>query len=117
MIRRPPRSTLCPYTTLFRSAAAPVRRELLSHELPWHHDAFARDLPSRGAGGGREPQATRGGALLYHRWARRQPGRPRRTDDEASVSEGDTRSLPILLHHRGRPHARRCADGALGTRV
>src|SRR3712207_7613214 len=27
MIRRPPRSTLFPYTTLFRSAAAPLRRE------------------------------------------------------------------------------------------
>src|SRR5438094_7722930 len=27
MIRRPPRSTLFPYTTLFRSASPPVRRE------------------------------------------------------------------------------------------
>src|SRR3712207_8769019 len=28
MIRRPPRSTLCPYTTLFRSAAGRVRRRV-----------------------------------------------------------------------------------------
>src|SRR5438067_11206490 len=34
MIRRPPRSTLFPYTTLFRSPAAPRRlsRRLLVHE-------------------------------------------------------------------------------------
>src|SRR5437773_8136615 len=30
MIRRPPRSTLFPYTTLFRSRAAPVLREVVS---------------------------------------------------------------------------------------
>src|SRR3712207_7365901 len=41
MIRRPPRSTLFPYTTLFRSAAAPYK------ELPdARHDA-ARDLTDR----------------------------------------------------------------------
>src|SRR3712207_8415506 len=33
MIRRPPRSTLFPYTTLFRSARRQVRLELLQHEL------------------------------------------------------------------------------------
>src|SRR3712207_8918576 len=32
MIRRPPRSTLFPYTTLFRS----VRLDDLRHTLPWH---------------------------------------------------------------------------------
>src|SRR2546425_6098777 len=36
MIRRPPRSTLFPYTTLFRSTAGDhLSRELL-HELPAH---------------------------------------------------------------------------------
>src|SRR5256885_16788447 len=30
MIRRPPRSTLFPYTTLFRSARAPVTAQLLA---------------------------------------------------------------------------------------
>src|SRR2546422_4332269 len=30
MIRRPPRSTLFPYTTLFRSAGASIRRGVLS---------------------------------------------------------------------------------------
>src|SRR2546425_11397324 len=31
MIRRPPRSTLFPYTTLFRSATRPVALQLLDH--------------------------------------------------------------------------------------
>src|SRR3712207_7439080 len=45
MIRRPPRSTLFPYTTLFRSAAALLRRERL--------------LPD-GDGGPRRTRALRG---------------------------------------------------------
>src|SRR3712207_7364486 len=37
MIRRPPRSTLFPYTTLFRSLAVPELMRLLvdEHGLPW----------------------------------------------------------------------------------
>src|ERR1039457_6515701 len=31
MIRRPPRSTLCPYTTLFRSHTVPIREPLQHH--------------------------------------------------------------------------------------
>src|SRR3712207_8644147 len=34
MIRRPPRSTLFPYTTLFRSAAAAARRPRAAARLP-----------------------------------------------------------------------------------
>src|SRR3989449_11592414 len=34
MIRRPPRSTLFPYTTLFRSPGIAVRGELLLHNHP-----------------------------------------------------------------------------------
>src|SRR2546430_8628296 len=49
MIRRPPRSTLFPYTTLFRS---PVLRDWLSRYL--------RHLqPAHGAGGGGEPVGLR----------------------------------------------------------
>src|SRR2546422_6080835 len=51
MIRRPPRSTLFPYTTLFRSPLALERGEILrdrvvERQLPLldeHHDAHARD--------------------------------------------------------------------------
>src|SRR6266478_3459355 len=35
MIRRPPRSTLFPYTTLFRSRTRGTRRRL-DRDLPWH---------------------------------------------------------------------------------
>src|SRR3712207_7899955 len=33
MIRRPPRSTLFPYTTLFRSFARQMRKEIRKHEV------------------------------------------------------------------------------------
>src|SRR3712207_7191779 len=41
MIRRPPRSTLFPYTTLFRSEAADVRRRIVdvARRRPDHHEA------------------------------------------------------------------------------
>src|SRR5256884_6888971 len=35
MIRRPPRSTLFPYTTLFRSLVARLRRLATSHRKAW----------------------------------------------------------------------------------
>src|SRR2546422_4292230 len=35
MIRRPPRSTLFPYTTLFRSRYADMRRQNISSGAPW----------------------------------------------------------------------------------
>src|SRR2546429_4531028 len=41
MIRRPPRSTLFPYTTLFRSHALPARRAQM------HFDAAVRVIPAR----------------------------------------------------------------------
>src|SRR5260221_8650348 len=47
MIRRPPRSTLFPYTTLFRSEAkADGAVDQLRIETPWQDD---RDLSERGA--------------------------------------------------------------------
>src|SRR2546427_8637039 len=49
MIRRPPRSTLFPYTTLFRSGgnkAASIARQPL---LKWYHEMFQERLRSRGA--------------------------------------------------------------------
>src|SRR2546427_226977 len=42
MIRRPPRSTLFPYTTLFRSHAYPGQRQ---HPGPERHDRRARGRP------------------------------------------------------------------------
>src|SRR5437660_5057252 len=47
MIRRPPRSTLFPYTTLFRSRSC-ARRRL---RIPWteEHWRAARDFPRHGS--------------------------------------------------------------------
>src|SRR3712207_8177106 len=36
MIRRPPRSTLFPYTTLFRSEHEPAIRFVSMHQWPWY---------------------------------------------------------------------------------
>src|SRR2546425_4905203 len=47
MIRRPPRSTLFPYTTLFRSAMAtrthaPARQDTLALDAPRNTESFTR---------------------------------------------------------------------------
>src|SRR3712207_7677707 len=76
MIRRPPRSTLFPYTTLFRSrdllhrphrrpvAAAPVRVPAVAHGplvvpslAPGRHLGTAERRPARAAAGPRRPAA------------------------------------------------------------
>src|SRR2546426_1830982 len=51
MIRRPPRSTLFPYTTLFRSRAArdrTARRQTGSARRPGHRDGAYRPSDERG---------------------------------------------------------------------
>src|SRR5256885_11555781 len=51
MIRRPPRSTLFPYTTLFRSTiprpGLPSSSEFTTHEPLWGINACARPQPSK----------------------------------------------------------------------
>src|SRR3712207_6981282 len=47
MIRRPPRSTLFPYTTLFRSAAVPPRRARPRASRPARRRRARRRRPSR----------------------------------------------------------------------
>src|SRR2546429_5259112 len=57
MIRRPPRSTLFPYTTLFRSCAAGARGPAVAHhpEVERHHDC-PLCIPTRGDAGTRAGQ-------------------------------------------------------------
>src|SRR2546421_4256235 len=68
MIRRPPRSTLFPYTTLFRSHASESRRDLRVHGegAPGHdapprprHRRVAPVLGGAQAAGGRDRKSTR----------------------------------------------------------
>src|SRR5215471_17629698 len=49
MIRRPPRSTLFPYTTLFRSPQPPIRRSARWPALPWarRSEEHTSELQSR----------------------------------------------------------------------
>src|SRR3712207_7647859 len=49
MIRRPPRSTLFPYTTLFRSAAV-ERRDLAAEQDPQRAQALADDVVGEDVG-------------------------------------------------------------------
>src|SRR2546427_4427550 len=61
MIRRPPRSTLFPYTTLFRSARARDARRARrrrGHDFPGAHDG-AQPADDRGRAGGRDRKSTR----------------------------------------------------------
>src|SRR5260370_19595444 len=50
MIRRPPRSTLFPYTTLFRSIGHAQRRCLLPHEVLVAHGRFITRAREAGSG-------------------------------------------------------------------
>src|SRR3712207_7169557 len=52
MIRRPPRSTLFPYTTLFRSPRPMRARRVLRHQDP-RHGLVAREVVRRDHVGGR----------------------------------------------------------------
>src|SRR2546430_16809548 len=75
MIRRPPRSTLFPYTTLFRSRAHPVRLGICAGEVDQGVDAVRdyerqRDAPAHE----REPDLT-GEAMPHPRAVRGDDGR------------------------------------------
>src|SRR3712207_8628020 len=86
MIRRPPRSTLFPYTTLFRSQAGVRVLEKLPREL--------RQLrvTLRQGGQVREPLAHRLGGGLGGAAAREQAERPR---SEEHTSELQSRQYPV----------------------
>src|SRR2546427_1962434 len=61
MIRRPPRSTLFPYTTLFRSLAAPVR--LVGARPPFDHRVHGLEVAR--VGGQRDVDRLAGGGLIH----------------------------------------------------
>src|SRR5256886_2305832 len=103
MIRRPPRSTLFPYTTLFRSRGA---RQHRCRGVPWHDGYWDPDWRSPRGGGGREGHAgwgAIGGPTATPpppcRIARHGPGRIRSV---CTVNGGHQRGdLTHHGHHRG----------------
>src|SRR2546425_6914484 len=83
MIRRPPRSTLFPYTTLFRSRVEPVRNRVISGRPV---------LPQFGA---RHAQAQQPVRPRGQRGGDREGGRPRQVRSEEHTSE--LQSLAYLV--------------------
>src|SRR5256886_6712435 len=104
MIRRPPRSTLFPYTTLFRSAAAPLERDVgreldsFVHVVRRQHDHAAP--PRRAATtqlAEQRPELGRRGEIEPREWL----GQPQ----DARVADLGPGGSPALPHAPGeRPH-------------
>src|SRR2546425_9389840 len=80
MIRRPPRSTLFPYTTLFRSHARDDRHRHLIQLHPLAEDAVVREAPAHDA-------------VELGRIERRDPSQPDRSEEHTS----ELQSLAYLV--------------------
>src|SRR3712207_7130713 len=95
MIRRPPRSTLFPYTTLFRSAFP---------QSAWTDDRRARVGAARGA----HRDSTCRALLEPAPRSVLRPGRPRRTRSEEHTSELQSRQYLVcrLLLEKKKPRKR-----------
>src|SRR3989442_5057029 len=101
MIRRPPRSTLFPYTTLFRSPSVGVADELVGVEPRWHDDRGERVRVLGGVPAEeREPQR-----------AHRAPARL----GEPRVAGGNAPAAPLLAPP-GRPPRNRKGEPRPGVK-
>src|SRR3712207_8784363 len=89
MIRRPPRSTLFPYTTLFRSGGAVWRRRMPAR---WAEDY-------RGRSGRRRPDLARG-ALLTPARRRRASPRPRSEEHTSELQSRQYLVCRLLLEKK-----------------
>src|SRR3712207_513104 len=110
MIRRPPRSTLFPYTTLFRSAARPGG------------GAAVRERRSGSALPGRSASGLQRRSVLHRHLFRRPAGGPGRAAAEAgaSASESPVRHRGFAVSARlsvGTEHLLRLAPAAGGSFV
>src|SRR3712207_8580905 len=94
MIRRPPRSTLFPYTTLFRSAALDARTEAVARVEQLVHQALGHRLLAAGAGVLDEP-------------AQRERGLARRTDLDRHLVR-DRKSTRLNSSHANISYAVLC---------
>src|SRR5437763_5088026 len=115
MIRRPPRSTLFPYTTLFRSLGAAARRPGLLFRRPArvHSGAGARGGRRRGGGAvhGDAPEAARGAVGWSERLAARAHGAAPRHAVRARPggAESALRGVPAVRR------SRRCAASPISA--
>src|SRR2546430_17481751 len=114
MIRRPPRSTLFPYTTLFRSTHQPVT--ITAIVSPGRVRAVNMDIKARGGGGGRGTTWGAGSRRLRGRAPAdraRRPGRPAHPAHPAGPAWAAA-GLPVPARRR---RAGRRAVGAAGAPV
>src|SRR5256886_17693725 len=95
MIRRPPRSTLFPYTTLFRSQPA---RPLLQPRVARHRHEVLDLLPLEE----REQRGTRKAAIESHAEPRLRKGRPQLAQQAAQESPRPAMGLGIARPEHGR---------------
>src|SRR3712207_8112379 len=91
MIRRPPRSTLFPYTTLFRSGAGPTRPEVEQRLDAGRGAAAAAPVPPRRLPAIRRPAA---------RPARRQAGRGRSEEHTSELQSRQYLVCRLLLEKK-----------------
>src|SRR3712207_8493638 len=94
MIRRPPRSTLFPYTTLFRSMAA-IGGEPQSHAPPWPASATMPTEALRRHGAGESRDVVR---VLLMSWRR----------DQTCVGSLDRKSTRLNSSHANISYAVFC---------
>src|SRR3712207_8285247 len=98
MIRRPPRSTLFPYTTLFRSFGMSLR------SLPVHPQPHTEALP-------RSAMSSHGPGLQQHRIAARRTFKPADERSEEHTSELQSRQYIVcrlLLEKKKHTYAVYC---------
>src|SRR5258706_5283913 len=104
MIRRPPRSTLFPYTTLFRSLVE-RRPRVLDRDRQMLHDLRARPFAGGGAGPiGFGPTVERAEDHFWHVGKTRHQSRKKRAIESPSIENG-SRAVglwlrPGLLHNK-----------------
>src|SRR5256886_12372803 len=105
MIRRPPRSTLFPYTTLFRSQE-PRSAELAQQPLPGcaRGSHQRREMLRVGAAAERRGRETRG--------PERDP-RQRRSEEHTSELQSQSNLVCRLLLEKKKKHSYRCACNPL----
>src|SRR2546422_4839134 len=96
MIRRPPRSTLFPYTTLFRSRVVDeyvrVGGKLAQALVEFRHPGFIVGGIDNGAGGGLKAETKAALRVVEH------AGRDTRAVDLKLVAVSDFRKLPSRGH-------------------
>src|SRR3712207_8014332 len=102
MIRRPPRSTLFPYTTLFRSRRSARRR----------HAAPGREVPWRGGAGGRVVCLDQHGSAD---WLAGDVA-PLRSEEHTSELQSRQYLVCRLLLEKKKKHVHTCHDSKLDPR-